>query len=216
MPPDFLVGPLSLVELPGVVELHLNAFPQFFLSFLGPGFLREFYAAFLVDPGALAFVARSEGGQLGGVVVGSLQPDGFYERLLRRRWWAFGWSSLAAVCRKPCIILRLFRALWYRGEAPAGPPRALLSSIAVAPEFQGRGVGAQLLRHWLEAVHARGALGCFLTTDALENDTVNAFYVRQGWKLESTYTTPESRCMNRYVLDFDGSPPINRPPTEHA
>jgi len=40
---------LSSSHINSVVEIHLKAFPHFFLSFLGPRFLREFYGSFLVD-----------------------------------------------------------------------------------------------------------------------------------------------------------------------
>jgi hypothetical protein len=51
-------------------------------------------------------------------------------------------------------------------------------------------------------VRQRGGYGCFLATDALNNDKINNFYRKLGWNLESTYTTSEGRVMNRYVLDF--------------
>ena len=34
------------------------------------------------------------------------------------------------------------------------------------------------------------------------NEAVNAFYRRQGWKVQSSFTTPEERKMLRYVYDF--------------
>jgi hypothetical protein len=41
-----------------------------------------------------------------------------------------------------------------------------------------------------------------LTTDAEGNDAVNTFYQRAGWRLESSFSTPEARRMNRYILDW--------------
>ncbi len=68
---------------------------------------------------------------------------------------------------------------------------------------QGRGVGAALVRAWVAEVRARGATGCYLTTDACNNDAVNGFYQSLGWKLETVYSTPEGRRMNRYIYDVD-------------
>ena len=186
-------------HVPEAVSIHLEAFPGFFLSALGPAFLREFYQSFLADPLGMGFVAVDENKRLLGSVVGPLDPRGYFGRLVRRRWWAFALAGAQAALRNPAFVAPLVRALSYRGEPPAGKPRALLSSIAVSPRAQGRGVGGALVRAWVAEARKRGADGCFLTTDALDNDTVNRFYQRLGWKLESAYSTPRGRQMNRYV-----------------
>jgi hypothetical protein len=56
--------------------------------------------------------------------------------------------------------------------------------------------------HWLGEARRRGCAGAFLTTDADCNEAVNGFYRRLGWHLETSYSTPEGRRMNRYVFDF--------------
>jgi GNAT superfamily N-acetyltransferase len=201
---NFRITLLVPADVGLVVKLHLQAFPDFFLSFLGPRFLREFYGSFLKEPVGMAFVARDERDGVLGVIVGPLDPRGFFGRLLRRRWWAFGLASVAALLRRPSSAPRLARALLYRGEAPSGPVRALLSSLAVSPAAQGRGIGRALVQRWLDEAQSRGARGCFLTTDAENNDTVNRFYLSLGWKLEAAYTTREGRKMNRYACDFNG------------
>jgi len=94
--------------------------------------------------------------------------------------------------------------LFYHGEPPPGPQRSLLSSIAVSPQAQNHGIGQSLVRRWVKEVERQGYGGCYLTTDAKDNDKINNFYQRLGWKIESTYTTPEGRIMNRYILDLPG------------
>ncbi len=186
-----------------VVAVHGKAFPGFFLSFLGPRFLREFYSAFLHEETGIALVAEGPvDGRVLGFVVGTSQPDGFFKRLLKRRWWAFCLASTGALLRRPWVAPRIFRALFYRGEAPGGQKRALLSSIAVGPDQQGSGLGRALVAEWAVEARKRGVPGCYLATDAENNDAVNRFYVKCGWQVESTYVTPEGRKMNRYVLDF--------------
>ncbi len=187
-----------------IVAVHLRAFPAFFLTFLGPRFLREFYRSFVEESSAIAWIAEDEGsGRVLGGVVGTDAPSGYFRRLLVRRWWAFGLASVGAVFRKPSTARRMFRAVSYRGDAPAGPSRALLSSIAVAPEAQGSGLGRALVCRWVEEVRIRSCPGCYLTTDAEGNDVVNRFYQRLGWKVNHSFTTPEGRRMNQYVIDFE-------------
>jgi GNAT superfamily N-acetyltransferase len=197
------IVPIKTEHIQQVVDVHMQAFPDFFLTFLGPRFLREFYASFSYEPTGIGFVAEdNEGGGIVGVVVGPLVPQGYFKRLLIKRWWAFCLASIGAVLKRPAVVKRLFRALFYRGESPPGPQRSLLSSIAVSPKVQGRGIGQALVERWVEEVKRRGHIGCYLTTDANDNDKINNFYQKLGWKIESTYTTPEGRVMNRYILDL--------------
>jgi ribosomal protein S18 acetylase RimI-like enzyme len=200
---NLAITSLSSSHIDTVVKIHLRAFPDFFLSFLGPRFLREFYKSFLSDSQGLGFIASAPDGQLLGVIVGPVDPRGYFKRLLKRRWWAFCLASISAVLRSPSCVPRLFRAAFYRGESPSGPIRALISSIAVDRNMQRAGVGKRLVEHWVEEARRRGASGCYLTTDADGNDAVNAFYQGLNWHLESAYFTPQGRQMNRYVYDFE-------------
>jgi GNAT superfamily N-acetyltransferase len=181
----------------------MRAFPEFFLSLLGPRFLEEFYRAVISDPNGIALVAVAEDtrGVLG-LVVGVLEPSRFYRTLALRRGWAFGLAALPALCRRPSILGRLARGLVYRGDAPRGSSRALLSSIAVDPQAQGLGIGGGLLRRWADEARGRGAAGGYLTTDADDNAIVNGFYAGAGWRVDETIVTPEGRRLNRYVRDW--------------
>ena len=201
---DTNILPLTSPDIKKVVDIHIRAFPDFFLTFLGPGFLKEFYKSFLYDDQGIGFVA-TENGRILGAIVGPFKPAGYFKRLLLKKWYVFCFSSIGAVLRKPKVIKRLYRAVFYRGEAPQGKDRSLLSSIAISPDAQGKGVGRALVMRWLDAVSARGGKGAFLTTDAENNNVVNSFYQNLGWKIESTYETPEGRKMNRYVYDFEES-----------
>jgi ribosomal protein S18 acetylase RimI-like enzyme len=200
----YKITPLQHTHLKPAVAVHLKAFPGFFLSFLGPGFLKEFYQSFIEDKVGIGFVAWDESsGNLAGVIVGPLVPDGYFKRLLKRKGWAFCLASVTAVLKKPSVIKRLFRAVFYRGESPSHTEGlALLSSIAVSPDIQAKGVGGMLVDAFIQEVQRRGGKGIFLTTDAENNDKVNRFYQKLGFSLESSYATPEGRQMNRYIRIF--------------
>jgi GNAT superfamily N-acetyltransferase len=198
-----VIRSLTPADIDAVVDLHLRAFPTFFLSFLGPRFLRHFYASFTWHPDGIALVAvRSEDGAPLGVIAGPLIPEGFFGTLVRHRWWAFAAASFAVLLKRPLVAPRLLRAIRYRGQPPPGVRRALLSTIAVSPEAQRRGIGRALLTAWLDAVRARGAKGAYLTTDAAGNESINRFYLRSSWTLGERFVTREGRHMNRYVFDF--------------
>jgi len=191
-------------DVEAMVNVHQAAFPGFFLSLLGPRFLWLFYRSFLEDFDGIGLVASNDDGSVLGSVVGPFRPEEYFKRLLKRRWWNFFWASLPATVKKPGITCRLFRALWYRGQSPARSqiPQALMSSVSVAPEFQGSGIGQALIRSWLTEVKRRGGQAAYLTTDAENNSAVNFFYQRLGWRLESSFTGAKKRRMNRYFYDL--------------
>lgn len=194
---------IKSVHIEQIVAVHMRALPNFFLTFMGPKFLREIYRYYVHDPIVIGFVAEDEqNGEVLGFVVGPLTPKSCFKTLIRNRWWMFGLASIIAVLKRPTIVKRLLCGIFYRGQAPPGPKRALLSSIAIAPEAQNKGIGKLLVKRWVEEVKKQGGKGCYLTTDAENNEKVNNFYQNLGWRIESAYVTPEGRAINRYVFDF--------------
>jgi ribosomal protein S18 acetylase RimI-like enzyme len=183
-----------------VVVIHLAAFPGFFLSFLGPSFLRLFYSE-AVALGEICLVATA-GGAVVGFVMGSAQPGGFFTKLIRRRVLGFGLAALPAVLRKPSTAARVVRALLKPKQAAKPEGMATLMSIGVDPGAQGLGAGKALVLAFVDEARRRGATGVDLTTDKLENDRTNAFYRSLGFAIAREIVTPEGRVLNEYELDL--------------
>ena len=186
-------------DVSAVVQVHLDSFPGFFLSFLGLAFLRELYAATLADSSGIGFVAE-DGKGIGGFVTGTAQPSGFYRRLLWRRWWRFALAAAPLVLKRPSIIPRLLRAFSMPEQVTRREGRGTLMSIAVLPEAQGHGIGHTLVRAFLEEAAQRGLQKVDLTTDRDNNEATIRFYQSLGFVCERTFTTPEGRAMNEYVI----------------
>ncbi len=203
---NHVVSPLR-EHIPNLVKIHLKSFPGFFLTFLGERFLFELYDAILLDSSGIEFIYQSEG-EIYGFVAGTDQPSGFYKRLLVQRWWRFALAAIPATIRKPSILPRLLRAFSMPAQPLPAPNCGTLMSIAVAPSAQGKGVGKILVRAFLLEASKRGLEYVNLTTDADNNDTVNVFYVSQGFRLHRTFTTPEGRRMNEYLYWL---PELNKP-----
>jgi len=64
---DTKILPLTNQDIEEVVDVHMRAFPDFFLTFLGPGFLKEFYKSFLYDDQGIGFVAIENSRILGAI-----------------------------------------------------------------------------------------------------------------------------------------------------
>lgn len=192
--------------LPGdagvVAEAHLASFPGFFLSSLGPSFLAQYYRALCQFPRGIAYVYLDERERPAGFVAGTADPSGFYSSLLRRYWLRFGLASFSAVMRNPAAALRLLRAVRLPSSAPAGERIAGLFSLGVRPDMQGKGAGGMLVKAFLSEARRRGSRSVFLTTDRDNNQAVNEFYRKCGFKVGRQYTTPEGRRMNEYWIEL--------------
>ncbi|GGM04625.1 MULTISPECIES: GNAT family N-acetyltransferase [Micromonospora] len=198
---------LTGADIHAAAALHVRAFPRFFLSSLGERFLREYYHGFLLDPDAVTVVARTADGALAGIVVGSVRPEAFYRRLLRRRGLRMAVAAAWPALRSPRTALRLLRGIAYRGDVPVAAHGALLSSICVDPAVENTGRGRALIDRWWLRARQQGATSAYLVTDADDNDRVNAFYQRCGWTPVGSYLTREQRRMNCYSITApaDGS-----------
>jgi len=194
---------MDLDDVPSVVDVHLASFTGFFLASLGERFLRELYKSILMDEAHIAFVCAKEGKVLG-FVAGAARPVGFYGRALKRNWRGFVIASILPILKNPMMVIRFWRRLIATRGTRFDSGDALLMSVAVSPNRQGNGIGRQLVSKFLEEASSRGCVSVSLTTDALENDSVNRFYRSMKFQLSKEYITTEGRRMNEYVYTLNG------------
>ncbi len=180
-----------------VVEIHLQAFPDFFLSFLGVNFLKAYYLAIIRHESTIKLVVH-DSMTVKGFVVGPMNPCGFYSSLLKTDWLSFALSSIPSLIRRPQILPRIFRAFLKPAQSNYGTNVAELSSLAVKPQKQGKNYGQLLVNEFIGQCKNRSGKGIILTTDAFGNDKVNNFYRKAGFILIGSYSTPENRVMNQY------------------
>jgi ribosomal protein S18 acetylase RimI-like enzyme len=185
-----------------VVEVHLESFPGFFLTFLGRRFLQLLYSSIVSVRQSVNFVYLDQD-ILVGFVVGVANPSRFYSKLIRERLFAFAWAAIAATLRRPSIIGRLFRALLYPSKSPGGDSNATLLSIAIKPFCQGRGIGKALIDAFLAEMKKRGVSVVNLTTDRDDNAAANEFYHKLGFRIARVLETPEHRFMNEYEWSME-------------
>lgn len=186
-------------DLAEVARLHVHAFPGFFLTSLGLSFLEELYAGFLSHPSGIFLLAKNDEG-IAGFVAGTSDPLEFFPDLRRRRRFAFVFKAIPSVLRNPLPVCRkLLYAVRYRGEAAVTRcSGALLSSIGTTVVSRGSGVAASLILEFEKEAMARGVDFIYLTTDAEQNDRVNAFYQKNGYAVASRFQQNGRRDMLRY------------------
>lgn len=67
-------------DVSAIVSCHLNAFPGFFLSAMGPRFLRKYYGFYSDYDKGIVLVAEYEG-QLLGFIAGFQDPASYYGKI---------------------------------------------------------------------------------------------------------------------------------------
>src|SRR4051812_24983292 len=88
-------------DLDRVVEIHLAAFPGFFLSAMGPRFLRAYYRVLRESTRSILLVIEPEGGGAAeGFVAGVVDPQRFQGEL-RTHAVALGVAALPTLLRRP-------------------------------------------------------------------------------------------------------------------
>lgn len=188
-----------MTNLAVVVPIHAAAFPDFFMTQLGPTFLREYYSCVLDYPSGI-LLTESDDLECVGFVAGFVDPPSFYQSLRRRRM-RLVFSAALQIVRQPTRLIAMLANYGRAGTAARRdlePDTAELSSLAVLPDKEGRGVGARLVQRFIVSARQRGARRILLTTDACNNDRVNNFYRSLGFDCVRVIESRRGRMLNEY------------------
>jgi ribosomal protein S18 acetylase RimI-like enzyme len=192
-------------DLPGMVTIHRQAFSHFFLTQLGGEFLLRYYRLVLNYRAGIALVSEGRGA-LEGFVCGFVDPAEFYS-LMWRNGRLFVAPALSALVRHPSLTAKVLHGV-QRIQTPAakGPTLSCeLSSIAVAPEAGGSGLGKALMQAFLAQAWSMDAQCVYLTTDADGNEGANALYRKVGFQLTRRFLQRKGRWMNEYLIHRMGA-----------
>lgn len=174
-------------DLGAVVAVHKKAFDGFFLTRMGPRFLRAYYQAVLDFETSIALVAHEiDSNCVLGFAVGFSDPQGFYTLFGQRRKRMLP-AILLAVVRDLGLVPQILRNM-RRVEAQAEQPLVAVELSSIAVGVPGSGVGGALLEAFMDKARSKGSDRVILTTDANGNDSVRGFYEACGFRLEGTET----------------------------
>lgn len=191
-------------DLPSVVDVHMKAFPHFFLTLLGSSFLVSFYKFFITHEEGLLVVWEDEGTVAGFAALTSA-PDTFFSDLRKRKGFLLFCKMLPIFIKQPKTVLRkLSRGIFYRGDKVEDIKNgALLSSIGVFPEFSGKSIGSSLLQYIEHHLSANKCQLIYLTTDAYNNESTLGFYEKNGYRVHSRFRQSGNRTMLRLCKALD-------------
>ena len=161
------------------------------------GFLDALYKGYLSDERSGIIVAE-DNGRLAGFIAYSNDYPNFYKGLIKNHLFRFAFCSMGAALRHPSLIKRLLGAFKKSDSVVKSEKYVELASICVEPKMGKKGIGSQLIDHLKEMVDFNKYAYINLETDAVNNDAVNRFYVKNGFKLARSFSSAEGRKMNEY------------------
>lgn len=186
-------------DVDAVVKIHQKAFQGFFLERMGPAFLSAYYDCVINYSASIALVYSANQRSLDGFVVGFTDPLGFYKHFSAARK-GFLVAIFVGFARRPWLIREVLANIMRVRDKSVSEGvigSAELTSIGVSNS--GRGVGKELLRAFIEKTWVTGASGVFLTTDRDDNDSVNEFYIKNGFK-NVGFDVRVGRVLVKYLL----------------
>ena len=213
----FDVRPIEEGDLPNLVEVHLRQFPHGFYAQLGPAFKTRYFRQYFRSPGAIGLVAEQrDGSGLVGYLIGTVDDDAHNRFMHRSAAPALTASGCSALAARPALwsdFIRL-RALWYarrfasgvfRTRRPSKEPRqGELLYICTTQGNRRRGIGAALLRSYVEAAQRAHAAGLHLVSER-DNTAAHEFYAHRGWRVVSESVTRDGRPLVKMGLSLGGA-----------
>jgi len=195
------VKQLAPVDADAAAGLHMLAFRNFFLSRLGYRFLRSFYRA-LIKRNDTTCAGCWEGNTLTGFYVANHDHRRFYSDLGKKNFVQFVMSSIPAFLKNPLLIVRLMKSFQSNSKPNPFDGYPYLMSICVAPDQQNKGLGRILINDLLLRLKAKGFKGLTLTTDTVDNEATNKFYLKSGFENKATFFQGK-REMTLYFKSID-------------
>ncbi len=185
-------------DVPSIVSLHAEAFPDSFLTSLGGLFLDWYYRSIVSSPTGICLVAI-DGDVPVGFVAGRIGMDGVI---------GFEITKLARLAAHLAIShpIRLGqlgrRFVWQRREVDTlVKADSELTSLGSAPQRRGQGVGRKLVKAFASSVEHAGKKTISLTTDFERNDDVRSFYESLGFVVATRFE--RDRTMVQYIAATD-------------
>lgn len=186
-------------DIPVIVAIHIKAFPDFFLTTLGEGFLKLYYKSVLNSSDGVLMVGKSDDG-IAGFCAGTMLSAGYNTRLIKNNIFGYCGQGLKWLFTHPLRIWHLFKNMT-KENADVGDngEYAELLSIGVDPTKQGGGIGKRMLLALEEEVAQRGGTKLSLTTDYENNEKAVGFYHSMGYKEWYGFVTYPNRRMYRML-----------------
>lgn len=186
-----------------IVDIHIAAFPQFFLTQLGAAFLSLYYNSVRKHKEGILLVCEKDNVIIG-LCAGTLQSSGFNSKLIKADLFYYVLESIRLLFTKPKNLIHLIKNM-SKEDLSVGDDGnyAELLSIAVDPNVQRSGAGKAMLQELEDVVRERGGRKLSLTTDYENNEKAISFYKSMGYEPWYDFVTYPNRKMYRMIKQLD-------------
>ncbi|SCG41001.1 GNAT family N-acetyltransferase [Micromonospora halophytica] len=215
--PDGLVlRAAAHADLPVMSRAHVQLLPVGLFPSLGTRFVRRWHRTYLDSPHGFGYVVVDPAApeEIVGFLVGTTDHAAHTAALVadRRMLASLAITGFSALCVRPRVAARLLRSRlrpWARRLAsqrqratsrrPAAPTRtgsvpspqvAVMSALAVHPDWRGSGIGVRLAMRFVEHVRDAGATRAELQTSTGPLGAAG-FYERLGWEAGPQQSSPD-------------------------
>lgn len=196
---EIIIRQAKLEDLDAIVNIHNIAFPDFFLTSLGDGFLKLYYKSVLNSSDGFLLISQCEN-EIIGFCAGTLLSAGFNTRLIKNNLLNYMGQGIRLLFTHPVKIWHLYKNL--SKENPDVGDKgdyAELLSIGVNPNKQGGGAGKMMLIALEREVQKKGGSKLSLTTDFEDNEKAIGFYHSLGYNEWYDFVTFPNRRMYRMI-----------------
>lgn len=188
-------------DIETVVKVHNSAFKGFFLTDLGPDFLKQYYHSVANAPDGI-LIGAYHNDKLIGFCAACTECAGFNTRLIKSNIINFGLIGLKLLFTRPKALIRLSKNLTKKGSVSDDGHYAEMMSIAVDKEIQNSGAGKAMMDCLEKTLKQRNVVSLSLTTDKLNNENTLAFYEKRGFRQMYVFTAYPDRIMYRLIKDI--------------
>ena len=198
-PSKILFRVARVEDVDSIAQIHLDAFPDFFLTSLGPSFLRTYYKCFVSSDDVVCVIAE-ENNAVVGFAVTACKSKGFNKRLLLKNLKSFIPESLRIFFTRPKALVHLLKNFSKQSDTVNDDGAyAELFSIGVKKSEQGKGIGTRLLDETEYLLTQAAVEKLSLTTDYYDNDSARSFYQSKGFELLYEFDAYPNRRMCRLI-----------------
>jgi ribosomal protein S18 acetylase RimI-like enzyme len=160
-----------------IAKIHKSEIEGGFLSSLKISFLQKFYEAIISFSGGFCVVCKEEGSVIG-FMSGLTSINSFYRYFVSRYFFSMIFAFLPKIFNFD-IIKKIFENIFYPKKTE-NLSQAELLTTAVKKEFQGQGIGSQILQKFILEMKNR-QIKAFKVLVGKEMAAVN-FYRKNGFK----------------------------------
>jgi len=186
------------LDIEKIVEIHNAAFENFFLTELGPSFLKTYYRSVFFSNDGVFLKAVSAENKILGFCAATKLSAGFNFRIIKNNFYAFLFHGIKMFFSNPKKLLHIMKNFKKTNVSVNDDKQyAELLSIATLPQYQGAGIGKKLLCELEHYVDKETIIS--LTTDSENNNKAINFYKRCGYEIWYDFITYPDRKMYRMV-----------------